>query len=109
LRSIPLIMISALDHEADLIRGLDAGAQDYITKPFNNKLVMARVRSAARTKAAYDKISEINEQFDRSLLRLAALRRIDRGDQLEFRPEGDAGCHFAPRSPPSLGSMPPTC
>jgi diguanylate cyclase (GGDEF)-like protein len=84
LRSIPVILVSALAKEADLIRGLDAGGQDYIIKPFNNRIAMARVRSAARTKAAYDLIAKMNDQLERGLERTAALRRIDQAINTTF-------------------------
>jgi diguanylate cyclase (GGDEF)-like protein len=63
LRSIPVIMVSAREMEEDVIRGLDAGAHDYVTKPFNNQIVMARVRSAARAKESHDLIAEMNERL----------------------------------------------
>ena len=53
---IPVIMVSARDQEADVMFGLEAGAQDYVTKPFNSQVVAARVRTAARSKAAYDEL-----------------------------------------------------
>ncbi len=45
---IPIIMLTARDQEADKIRGLEAGADDYITKPFRIGEVVARVRAALR-------------------------------------------------------------
>ena len=45
---IPIIFCTARDSEADMIGGLDLGADDYITKPFNYKEVIARVRSQLR-------------------------------------------------------------
>jgi len=63
LKNIPVIMISACDMEQDVIRGLDAGAHDYVTKPFSLPIVLARVRSAARAKADSDLIAKINEQL----------------------------------------------
>jgi response regulator RpfG family c-di-GMP phosphodiesterase len=78
LHSIPVILVSALERQDDVVRGLDAGAHDYITKPFNDQIVLARVRSAAREKASYDLIARMNEQLERHLRRIAALRRIDR-------------------------------
>ena len=46
--SVPIIIISAKDQEADKILGLNLGADDYITKPFNPVEVAARVRSQLR-------------------------------------------------------------
>jgi two-component system phosphate regulon response regulator PhoB len=45
---IPVIMLTAKGEESDVIAGLELGADDYITKPFSLKLVLARVRAALR-------------------------------------------------------------
>lgn len=47
-RSTPIIIVTALDQESDKIRGLDAGADDYITKPFSMEELLARVRANLR-------------------------------------------------------------
>ncbi len=47
-REIPIIMLTARTEEHDKIRGLDAGADDYITKPFSPKEMMARIRAVLR-------------------------------------------------------------
>jgi diguanylate cyclase (GGDEF)-like protein len=60
---IPVIMISARDLEEDIVDGLDAGACDYVTKPFNLPIVLARVRSAARAKADRDLIAGLNARL----------------------------------------------
>jgi DNA-binding response OmpR family regulator len=44
LRDTPVIMVSARDADEDVVRGLDAGADDYVTKPFEMRIVLARVR-----------------------------------------------------------------
>ncbi len=44
----PIIMVTALDEEEDKIAGLDAGADDYITKPFSTKELLARIRANIR-------------------------------------------------------------
>ena len=44
----PILMLTALDDERDVVEGLDLGADDYITKPFKASVLMARVRSALR-------------------------------------------------------------
>ena len=50
-RSIPLILLTARSEEADTIAGLDAGADDYITKPFSPKELLARIRAVLRRRA----------------------------------------------------------
>jgi two-component system, cell cycle response regulator len=63
LRPIPVIMVSAREMDQDVIRGLDAGAHDYVTKPFNTQIVLARIRSAARAKESHDIIAEMNQRL----------------------------------------------
>lgn len=46
--TVPILMLTALDDDRDVIEGLDVGADDYITKPFQPKVLMARVRAALR-------------------------------------------------------------
>lgn len=47
-RTTPILMLTALDTEADIIRGLDVGADDYLTKPFSFGIFLARVRALLR-------------------------------------------------------------
>src|SRR5205814_3145719 len=46
--AVPIIMLTALDDERDVIAGLNVGADDYVTKPFNPEVLVARVRAALR-------------------------------------------------------------
>jgi two-component system phosphate regulon response regulator PhoB len=46
--SIPIIMLTAKSEESDIIVGLEMGANDYITKPFSNKVLIARIRAQLR-------------------------------------------------------------
>ena len=55
---IPVIMVTALSDVDDLVRGFDAGADDFVTKPFNFDALMARVRSQLRRKRHYERIVE---------------------------------------------------
>ena len=50
-KAIPLIMLTARGDEADRVAGLDAGADDYIAKPFSTKELLARVRAVLRRRA----------------------------------------------------------
>ncbi len=45
---VPIIMLTARDRETDIVRGLNAGADDYVTKPFSQMHFMARVRAVLR-------------------------------------------------------------
>ena len=79
-RELPLIMLTARAEEIDKIIGLDAGADDYLTKPFSTNELMARIRAVLRRKApeALDTVVEIQG------LRLdPATRRVSRqmGDE----------------------------
>jgi DNA-binding response OmpR family regulator len=46
--SAPIVMLTAADSEADTVRGLDAGANDYVTKPFRLNVLLARLRAHLR-------------------------------------------------------------
>jgi two-component system, OmpR family, phosphate regulon response regulator PhoB len=50
-RALPIIMLTARTQEADRIAGLDAGADDYLVKPFSTQELMARIRAVLRRKA----------------------------------------------------------
>jgi DNA-binding response OmpR family regulator len=51
---IPVLLLTARDAESDVIRGLDMGADDYLTKPFSLPVLLARVRTLLRRAAAPD-------------------------------------------------------
>jgi two-component system phosphate regulon response regulator PhoB len=50
-KEVPIIMLTARGDEADRVAGLDAGADDYISKPFSTRELLARVRAVLRRKA----------------------------------------------------------
>ena len=47
-RSVPILIVSAKGEEADIVSGLELGADDYVTKPFSPKVLMARMRNLLR-------------------------------------------------------------
>ncbi len=47
-KSIPIIMVTAKTEEADIVTGLELGADDYVTKPFSPKILVARIQSVLR-------------------------------------------------------------
>lgn len=49
---IPIVMLSAKGEEADIVTGLELGADDYITKPFSPRVLIARVRAALRRRVS---------------------------------------------------------
>jgi two-component system phosphate regulon response regulator PhoB len=50
-KSIPIIMLTAKSEETDKIRGLDVGADDYVTKPFSPRELLARIKAVLRRRA----------------------------------------------------------
>lgn len=51
-RKIPVVMLTAKGETDDIVRGLDAGANDYVTKPFEKEVLLARIRAALRIRDA---------------------------------------------------------
>jgi len=53
---IPVVMVTALDQPADRVKGLEAGADDFLTKPVDEVALLARVRSLSRLKITVDEL-----------------------------------------------------
>lgn len=62
---IPIILVTALGETQDKVAGLDAGADDYLTKPINFPELEARVRSMLRIKRLQDELEEKNRELER--------------------------------------------
>jgi two-component system, OmpR family, phosphate regulon response regulator PhoB len=77
-RNVPIIMLTARGEETDRIRGLDTGADDYVTKPFSMTELLARVRAVMRRirpALAEDKVTVGDLVMDRTS------HRVKRGDR----------------------------
>ncbi|HVW71039.1 MAG TPA: response regulator transcription factor [Steroidobacteraceae bacterium] len=77
-RDIPVIMLTARDTEADKLRGFDAGADDYLTKPFSLLELLARLKALVRRASGARGVLEVQDlTFDlRSLLIRRGTREI---------------------------------
>ena len=74
LRKIPVIFVTALGQAADVVRGLEAGAVDYITKPVTLPVMRARVRTHLELKLARDTL-ERRVDISRSNAHAAGIQR----------------------------------
>ena len=91
-KELPVIMLTARAEEGDKIAGLDAGADDYITKPFSTNELLARIRAVLRRKApeALDSAVEVGP-----LLLDPGTRRVSRdGTEVKLGPTEFRLLHF---------------
>lgn len=65
IRDIPVVLMTARAEVDSRIRGLELGAHDYVTKPFETAELLARVRAALRVKALQDELREANKLLER--------------------------------------------
>ncbi len=63
-RQIPVIFMTARDEIDSRVLGLDLGAHDYVTKPFNTIELIARIRAALRVKSLQDELTEKNKMLE---------------------------------------------
>jgi two-component system phosphate regulon response regulator PhoB len=87
-RDLPIIMLTARAEEGDMISGLDAGADDYLTKPFSTNELLARIRAVLRRKApeALDTMVDVGGlKLDPATRRVSKDERDVRIGPTEFR------------------------
>ena len=94
---LPVVMVTALDPGEERVKGIEAGADDFLTKPINQAELLARVRSLLRVKALHDELGELNRTLERrvadqvgQLDRLGRLRRFFSPQLAELILAGDA-------------------
>lgn len=103
---IPIIMLTAKDEEFDRVLGLELGADDYVTKPFSPRELVARIKAIFRRMQPREKASEEETQkqlvFDQLTIDIAKREVVAAGEKVAFRPkEFDLLVHMA-KSPGSV-------
>ncbi len=76
-KGIPIIMLTVKTNITDKIAGLEAGADDYLPKPFDEAELNARIYASLRTKALQDELKERNRQLEDLLRRLEIMAITD--------------------------------
>jgi adenylate cyclase len=93
LRAIPVVLVTAKSDTRDVVEGLDAGGDDFLSKPFEHAALLARVRSMLRQKKLHDQVQEMAGNlaaWNRSLEQKVAdqVAEIERANRLKrFLPE----------------------
>jgi len=78
-KSIPVILLTAKATQEDKVRGLDAGADDYVIKPFDSFELLARVRAMMRIKQMHDTLDEWNRSLTEKVKQqVNELQRVNR-------------------------------
>jgi class 3 adenylate cyclase len=81
-KAIPVILLTAKGSQEDKARGLDAGADDYVVKPFEPVELLARVRSMMRIKHMHDSLEEWNQRLEgkvnHQVAEIERMRRLKR-------------------------------
>ena len=81
-KQMPIIMLTARDGVADIVRGLEAGANDYVTKPFEVMELIARVRAQIRLAQELKGPPRI---LDKEGINLDSFHRVVRGEEREIK------------------------
>jgi adenylate cyclase len=76
---LPVIMVTALDPAQERVKGLEAGADDFLSKPINQAELLARVRSLLRIKQLHDDLALLNRSLEQRVQeQVAQLERLGR-------------------------------
>jgi DNA-binding response OmpR family regulator len=87
LTDVPVLMLTALGRELDKVRGLKAGADDYLTKPFGRQELLARVEALLR-RTGGDGQTQLRESYEDELLHVDFVQRLVRvkGEEVSVTP-----------------------
>src|SRR6266478_7755754 len=76
---LPVVMVTALDPAQERVKGIEAGADDFLAKPINQPELLARVKSLLRIKLLHDELAEWNRTLEQRVeQQLAQLNRLER-------------------------------
>jgi two-component system phosphate regulon response regulator PhoB len=101
-KAVPILMLTARGDEPDKVAGLDAGADDYITKPFSTQEMLARIRAVLRRRAP----DQVNDTVTIGQLALdAATHRVTwKGDPVKLGPTEFKLLHYLMKHPERVHS-----
>lgn len=91
-RDIPIIMLTAHDEEEDKVQGLESGADDYVTKPYSARELVARIRVILRRAPPPESISKI--EANGLTLDSSAYRSFVNNEPLDLDPKEFSLLHF---------------
>jgi len=76
---VPVVMVTALDPTQERVKGIEAGADDFLTKPIHQPELLARVRSLLRVKTLWDQLADLNRTLEaRVAEQVSQLERLGR-------------------------------
>jgi class 3 adenylate cyclase/CheY-like chemotaxis protein len=88
---LPIILVTSLEAHDERIKGLEAGADDFLNKPVNWEELFARVRSLLRVKALQDELKDLNARLEQRVREhVAQLERLSRLKRFFSRPVAEA-------------------
>jgi len=96
-RAVPIIMLTARGDEPDKVQGLDAGADDYVTKPFSTQELLARIRAVLRRRAPEQVLDSVT--IGELVLDAASMRVSFRGQPLKPGPTEFRLLHYLMKHP----------
>ncbi len=75
-KDIPIIFLTAKTEKQDVIDGINLGAVDYVTKPFNSTELLARVNNHIELKLSKDELQRVNKELTNSLAQIKLLKGL---------------------------------
>jgi adenylate cyclase len=88
---LPVVLVTSLDAHVERVKGLEAGADDFLSKPINWEELFARVRSLLRVKNLQDELKELNQKLEQRVVeQVAQLHRLGRLKRFFSKPVAEA-------------------